>query len=296
MMATPDSPDAVEWETKAEQLLRDNADVTVISFPKCGRTWLSLMATSYIARSMGRPDLAEHITEGRLRTLIPERERDYVKTLIALREEGATVPLIIFLHKVDYFRPYFFRQPTASRTEKNILLIRDPRDIIVSFYHHVVHKNRGRISLKPKARLSADTTLAEFIYSDLVGFRKVVAYLTDWLDWIAERDQSVVRYEDLVADTDATLSVFLRAAGVEDPDPGLVTAVVEEFSFDSLRRAEKERGPDRHDPSLRRMRKGKIGGFAAEADPREVAFMNDILEGATNPWLARYVEAPAAAE
>lgn len=277
-----------DWESHAERLLRENADVSVVSFPKCGRTWLSLMATSYIARSLGEPEIAEHITEGRLRSLVPERERDYVLTLMRLREEGKVAPLLLFLHKVDYFLPYFWRPQTSSSTDRNIVLVRDPRDVVVSFYHHIVHKNRGRVSLKPKASVARDTSLPEFIYSDILGFRRIVRYMSTWIAWANETGGLVIHYEDLVAGADAEMTRFLRHSGIEDPDPALIEAVVRDYSFDTLRRAEKEMGKERIDPALRRMRKGKIGGFRDEVDAREVAFMDAVLLAERSEALDRY--------
>lgn len=288
-MRTPDSLS----QNLSNRFVRDNADATVISFPKCGRTWLSLMSTTYIARSIGHPDLGGLSPTGQLRSLVPERERDYVRAVVKARQNGAEVPLLIFLHKVDYHAPYFLPQRPSSKTERNVVLLRDPRDVVVSFYYHVVHKSEGRVPGKPPSYLSPQTSLAEFIYSDCLGFRKILRYMAEWSAWAADHG-AVIYFEDLVADTAGTLARFLRDIGVSPGDDALVRSVAAEHNFSAVRDAERAMAPERVDPKLSRMRKGRVGGYVDEVDEREVAFMAAALAEANCPALERYLAADGA--
>ena len=71
---------------------------------------------------------------------------------------------------------------------RHILLLRDPRDVVVSHFHHIMRKNRGEVSVLGRpCVLPKDYDLSEFIHSDFFGIRHVVAYIEYWTDALPDR-------------------------------------------------------------------------------------------------------------
>ena len=154
--------------------------------------------------------------------------------------------------------------PDATRGA--IYLVRDPRDVAVSFAHH-----SGR-SMGWAVDQMADPG-AELDGGGDRNFGRVPqrlgtwgAHVTGWLD----QDHfpvTVVRYEDLQADPVTWFGRIARAVGPERSEADL-TSAVEATSFDRLRALEARDGfrerPDRRRPFFRR---GQAGGWVDELPP-----------------------------
>ena len=169
-----------------------DTDAYIISYPKCGRTWLRLMLGRAISYHYSLPENEETLfLEGREK-LHPD------------------VPKIAVVHDD---RP-MLKSPQELETDKSrfinkfvIFLARDPRDVIVSSYFEM--KNRGRMfGENPYQSRQAyfDGTLQEFIDRRMGGFDTILRYYNIWA---ANRRQTagflLVRYEDMKADTHAEL-------------------------------------------------------------------------------------------
>ena len=281
----------------ARQFLKKTADVSVISYPKSGKTWLSYMATSYIADYLGcAPSAARHIVnKGFLRTLSPEAQGLYIKEVIRCRTEDRWAPLIRFLHLESIDQPFFALKPIRPpSTSCNVLLLRDPRDIVVSHFHHVVTKNSGVVdALGRKRKLPDDYEIGEFIRSDFLGIRHILHYAERWSRWAAKNGAPIFYYEDFVGATKATLRDFLLAVGVSGIEPPLIRKSIDDAAFDRMAEAElrlhEKLGVKGTKPSRRRMRKGKVGGFVEEVSKDDAVYMTRVMTRAAIPALKRYL-------
>lgn len=270
------------------ELIRKHADVTVVSFPKSGRTWLSYMVTGYIGKYLGRPEISQHIVDGRLRTLVPERLTGYINGVLELRTPSRWAPLVLFEHKVKLSRPFNKRPyPPAPTTPRNFLLVRDPRDVIISFFHHVIDLYKGKIP-GTGGEYTDETTLPAFIRSNRLGMPQLTSYLVHWANWASETGSTILFYEDIARDPRGALSSFLAEIGVSEVDAALVDEVIEETAFDRMKAAEIAAQRGRDDPSKRRMRGGKVGGFRTELSQEDVDYVNKTLESTMTGPLERY--------
>lgn len=115
---------------------------------------------------------------------------------------------------------------------KTILVIRDPRDQIVSYLFHVLRdpKDAWRDRLRG---VSIDDALMCCIEGrpGLRGVRALAGLPQTWL--AVEPDMTCVRYEDLVADPETEMSKVLRYLGL-GTSPGLVWAVVTRGRFERM--------------------------------------------------------------
>ncbi len=239
---------------------RRRSDAVLVSFPKCGRTWLRAMLGRAFQLHFGLPDGVD-LTE-----------------LAHLAELDPRVPLVLVTHDDDAQ----FKAPGEVEVDKSryrrrrvVLLVRDPRDVIVSLYHQM-HGRRGRY----------DGTLAEFVDEPVGGFASLLAFYDAWA---AARgvpaDLLVVRYEDLHARPEDELARVLSFLGVTGVAPATVTAAVEHGSFANMRRLEESgaAASDRLRPGrpgdvdTYKTRRGTVGGFRDELEPEQIARLDGLM-------------------
>jgi hypothetical protein len=224
----------------------ERADAFLISYPKSGRTWLRYLLSCYFAEiaSLGfQPDL-----ETMFRVL-PNFDLDPVRGIGAFAGEAHRdhVPLVPVSHLA--FKSVLFRDRPV------ILLVRDPRDVIVSAYFHATRHKKvfsGNI----------DTFLDDPAY----GLPALVRFLNGWAEGLSGRHHLLISYERMLHEPASTVTSvlgFLRADIREDA----MQRAIEAAQFDRMRAKERDRGIpghdyDRTDTLSLRMRSGKAGGFA----------------------------------
>jgi len=241
----------------------------IVSFPKCGRTWLRLMLGVYLARHYG---LAR---------------TDYLNVKEFWREQRA-IPPIDFYHDD---KPYK-RTPEELSADKRryrhanvVLLVRDPRDVALSRFYAVQHREHGE---------GYPGTLGEYLREPRGSFRSIVAYTRLWL---AQRDVPrrflLIRYEDMHRDAAGELRRVLELLGVEKVRDDLLREAVEYSRFDNMRQLEEQdafgkrtlRAAVAGDERSYKTRKGRVGDHAREAAPEDQAWMDAILAAELPPEL-----------
>lgn len=243
----------------AEWLRRRRTDVFLVSFPKCGRTWLRVMIGRALQLHHGLPD-GVGIVE-----------------LHRLAEQAPGVPSILATHDGfddDKNPDDFDASKRAYRGARVILLVRDPRDVIVSFYHH----RRAR-------QLTAE--LDEFLARPAGSFATLLGFYDSWASALhVPAETLVVRYEDLHTGPDRELRRVLDVVGVEVSDE-VVDAAVAYGSFDNMRQLEEADalGSDRLRPrrpgdfSTYKTRRGAVAGFRDELTPEQIDRLNEMMRG-----------------
>ena len=231
-------------------------DVFFVSYPRSGSTWLRFLLANLV--KVGDEAIDFH----NVARFIPE--------VADLASGGPYAsPRIIRTHA-----PYQKRYP------RTIYLVRDGRDVYLSYYHHQGHK------------MAEDTTLAAFLASDDHWPGRWSDHVAGWLD--AGLDQQrllLVRYEDLRQDTAGELRRMADFAGLAVSDEGIAGAVAES-AFDRMRRMENSSGHPRAGKySGQFVRQGKSGGWRDAYTAEDLAIFN----AKDGPVLARlgYPEAPA---
>ena len=245
---------------------RREADAFLLSFPKTGRTWLRVMLAQLLAAHFQRPEVAE-------RAPLPRIDAGPGAPRVVVRHDGnphKCTPAEIVGHRREYAGCHV------------MLLVRDPRDAIVSNYFQVTRRDHwfeGDISAYLRwPRGSLDSMLR---YYDVWARQRHVpeAFL-------------LLRYEDLRRDTVAALGSIAAFVGLRDVSPHTLETAVAHSSFEAMRRREAGRAADgspfapgaAHDPESFKARKGQVGGYREYLSAADVDWMNARIATALDPY------------
>ncbi|WP_027997820.1 sulfotransferase domain-containing protein [Sinorhizobium arboris] len=231
------------------------ADSFLISYPKSGRTWFRYVLSHYFAATSGVP---EPIDLHNMFSIVPNFDLDPVRGMpgYRFREAEGAIPTILVSH-LDYRPSLFLRRPV-------IMMVRDPRDVIVSAYFHATrHKHRFA------------GTLTEFIKDRDQGMPAMIDYLNRWAGGLSNRAHFVLSYEGLSSDTEERTKAVLEFLGCP-VDRRALRAAVDAGRFEAMQDRERVEGIpahdyDRSDVESLRMRRGKAGGFRDYLDGAQVA-------------------------
>ena len=261
------------WARKNIYQLR-NADALVVSHTKSGRTWLRIMMSYLYRLEYGTPANA-------------------IIAFDNLHSLNRAIPRIYFNR--DTRVPTFARDNGYIPVEKGkkiLFLVRDPRDVAVSFYFHVVNRASERELIRKGIPQQAKAlSLYDFVMHEELGIPRVISHYNRWHDEMASMPHTmVVKYEQLRAEPLATLGEIMRFLDREFSHTQLFKAV-EFASFDSLSRKEKTgffqsgsmRPADPRDAASFKVRRGKVGGYRDYFTEAENQAIDALLRNELKP-------------
>lgn len=242
---------------KVEHWLKvKSADVLLISFPKCGRTWLSLMIGKSIELQFGLKNAS-------------------VLELDQMAIAHADIPKIVVSHDDNPFwkEPHRLSElRTKYKQKKIIFLVRDPRDVLVSSYFQKKHRWKRY-----------DGDLSDYLYEKKGGFEAIIKFYNIWAtNRHIPKEFVLVRYEDIHKDPYRELRKVLQFIGIKRFSDEVIADAIEFASFDNMRKMEEEdtyksgklRVANSGDKESYKVRKGKIGGFADYLSIYEIEYLN----------------------
>jgi len=211
---------------------RRDDDLFLVEFPKSGITWLSfLMANINI------------LFAGQQRTVTFFNIHDFVPDVqVGSRVTGPLASSLGYRcikSHATYIRGY----------RKVFYLVRDPRDVMVSYCAYL--KGQGEWH----------GTLDQFVTHRRYGIKTWVNHVTSWLNGIQPAVRfSLIRYEDLIANTRDELTRLYRLLGVPVTDE-IIDKAIERSSIQTMRNLETEAFAGH--PSLKNqqfVRRSELGG------------------------------------
>jgi len=244
-------------------------EVCVVSYPKCGRTWLRALVGKALCEQFG-------LDEARVfKTLDLSCAAEILATKFIHDGTGGVAGVKWNEQERDKSR---------FADTKVALLVRDPRDVVVSSYFQATKRMDAYAG-----------SMREFIRDECFGIRAVVAMYEAWQDsQQVPRDFLLLRYEDLQRDPAACLRTLLEFMGLDDPDPDAIAEAVRYGAFENMRRLERsgrfERKLSPGDPDDEdsyKVRKGRVGGYVDYLSPDDIAFVERVIAEAGNPFSAR---------
>jgi len=255
------------------------ADTLVISYPKCGRTWLRLLLSRVFSEhynlAVSGPD-----------TLELEK--------FPLMNEA--IPRVQFSHDDN---PHWIlcEQISVGKDaycNKNIVfLVRDPRDVVVSYYFQ--YTKRGDRILANDRDFTG--SIDDFAFHDIGGIPSVVKFYNAWCE-AAPRSANVlfIRYEDLHSHPASVLQSVLRHLGQRGVRDDCLASAVKFCEFDKMREYEltnkfqnRRLFSDKNaDPEGFKTRRGKVGGYRQYLSDKTLSKINAYIQENLTEQLACY--------
>ncbi|MCP5095937.1 MAG: sulfotransferase domain-containing protein [Chloroflexi bacterium] len=242
------------------KISKRGTEAYIISYPKCGRTWLRLM--------MGKVICDHYNLSNQL--MLHTYELTTKSRLLKTH----------FSHDYSSIRsgfPYQYLpiEKSGYAQKKVLFLIREIKDVLVSSYFQATRRT-GKFN----------GSLSKFIRSPQFGVKKVVSFYNSWYE---QQDVPqaflLLPYEDMIKNPDRSLIQVLSFIGLQDaPDP-LIKTAVQFASFDNMQKMEKIglfhddklRPAQENDQESYKVRKGKIGGHKAYLSQDDIAYIDTTI-------------------
>jgi len=236
----------------------------VVGYPKVGNTWFQVMLRKALVSYYGLSD-------------------DWLSNILypqtgAIEVLPKGIPHIEITHNLPGFPMGSFKQISIDNSQflnkKVLLLIRDPRDALVSLYMQYVYREREQM-------FYGDVN--DLVYDEEYGLDKYLKYYKAWYeDRLLPSDLLLVRYEDMQADTARLFKKAMQFLGMEGITDTLIDECVQYGSFQNMRKMEMNNtlGLPTLAPSPRntensfKVRSGKIGGYVEYLKPETIQYIN----------------------
>jgi len=252
--------EALEW------WIHRQTKIYVLSYPKCGRTWLRLMIGKALDEHY-QLAVANPMELGRMHTL----HRD--------------IPRIRVTHEHAHRAETIEAGKQRFRDKTVVFLVRDPRDVVVSMYFEA-----SRRSTLFAGELGA------FIRQRVGGLDAILEYYNVWAASAhVPRRFALVRYEDLHRTPATVLKAVLETMGLP-VGPAAIEAAIGFSKFDNMRKLEttnafksdRLRPANAGDAESFKTRKGKIGGYREYFTAADLDYANTRIAARLSASYAAY--------
>lgn len=264
------------------------AFANIVSYPKSGRTWFSTLYFHYARFYFNETDIQPKSL------YTPEQNRAF-QQMLSRRAAGRLFPVCTFTHMGSSVLKPFEQQPAPwpdrtaeALTHPTLLIVRDPRDVVVSHYHHLRAIDGA---------LEPDVTLAEFVRGPW-GIRRILRFMDMWARHVRSGSDrlAVCRFEDLRRDAGSAFSAAMTFLGAPI-DADTLGRAVEQSTFDRLQEQERAKRVDQGlslDRDSFRFRQGTTGAHAHELSDQDRDYLDMIVSRRLDPAFSSYHRAPVA--
>ena len=221
-------------------------DLYLVSFPKSGATWMDFLMANVHLQMSGQN---RKVTFFNVHNFIPD-----IHDARDVKPSAMTFPGFRVMKSHSKLNPYY----------KNVVyIVRDPRDVMVSYYHFVMGLG------------NFNGTIAEFIRTEKFGIRAWVKHTKGW--WEASPASLpfiLIRFEDLQKDAAGQLIRLYDFIGYDIPI-SVIEKAVELSGFDVMKMLEKELnyGGRPIGKKLTFMRKGKSGASCSDLSEEDTQYI-----------------------
>jgi len=230
-------------------------DVFIVSYPKSGTNWLGFMIGNIINENY---KLKKLLTVKNYREVVPDINLALIKPKILKNYSHLPSPRIFTIHALPSFSKIF---------PKTIYIVRDPRAVMVSYYHHHRRYIRG-----------FNKSLEKFIHDfENLSPSSWTKHVNGWLNILEEFNFRLVRYEDLFHNSESILKNILEYSNIP-PDLEIIKKSVEAGKFENMVKLENKYGEGKEatgDSSVKYFRKGKAESYKEELSPELMKFINE---------------------
>lgn len=248
----------------------------IMSFPKCGRTWLRLIITH--AFYFEFPDLKKGST-------------NFADSLKKLNQQNPQFPLLQMSHDDrPMYKDYreLGRNKSLYKDKKVLFLIRDPRDVMISWYFHLT-KRGTKI---PYAHMIDASSPEKFITNKVGGLITIIEFYNIWLAEGAKlNDFKILKYEDLRKNPLKEVKEILNFFEIECLSDASLEKSIEYNEFSRLQKREQNNfykhgalggKQDISDKEALKVRRGKVGGYVDYLEDKSIRLMDKLIKERLN--------------
>lgn len=234
----------------------DRCEILFVSYPKSGRTWLKVLIAKVFSLEYNLHDNLDEISD--------------------LHNYDSIIPKMHFFHLREKKRfKYFGDNMKKFKNKKIIFLIRDPRDVIVSFFHQ-----------RTKRNVSFKGSIHNFIRDEKYGIIPLLEYMNWWYDHKDHFDFMIVKYEDLHKNTTNELKRTLNFINYSNYSESNLKKSVEFAKFSKMKKMEEKKElnwssmqpTDLNDKNAYKVRKGKVGSYKEELSDEDENYVNKMIQ------------------
>ncbi len=211
---------AEQKKTHLKYNIMKKTDISLTSFPKCGRTWIRYFLATYISKKYN--------------TII-DLELTPVNTWYCTNRMSVDTPYIFINH--NFFDLYqnelvpteiLFKEELQKK--KNIFVIRNPFDTMVSYYHQKIHREE---------MLDSKISLHDFMLDKVFGIERYAEFMLQYIEFFntLKTPKIVILYENMhraPEDEFKKLISFIFGA----VDDNLLQQSLNLSNFDHMRKSE----------------------------------------------------------
>ncbi len=215
-------------------------DTFIVSYPKSGNTWVRFLVGNLLY-----PDT---VSFENIEDIIPDVYQHSLYHFLRMKS-----PRILKSHeRYDH------------RYRKTIYIIRDPRDVAVSYWHH---KKKFRMM---DENYPIQSFTDEFVQGKNSLYGPWSDHVSGWINASHERNGFLLlRYENLLDSPEKEIGKIITFLGLENTTKDIVRRAVENSSFENMQKLEKNQSMTwkatrntRQDLSF--VRKGQSGSWQTE--------------------------------
>jgi len=170
--------------------------------------------------------------------------------------------------------PSLGRDKQSYRRAGVVLLVRDPCDVVVSYFYQLAHRERRY-----------HCNLSQFIRDPQVGLLKIITFYNHWAAAASTPHAfHLVRYEDLHASPEQELARIVRFFGLP-VDTNALSEAVSYAHFSQMRSMERAGvlpGGQAHqharEANAAKVRRGKVGAYREEMGVADQAWCHNMVD------------------
>lgn len=223
------------------------SDRYLVSFPRSGNTWTRFLLADIAIKYLNIEELSSSENLNYLITEDP-REKDVRNNILHKRILASDFPRIIKTHNI------------YNRKFKNIIyLIRDPRDVMVSYYYYSLNRSK-----------TFNGSFSEFLRNRNLGLESWFKHLLGWKD----KFDLLIRYESLLHDSVNELGKVVDYLNIE----GLAECDLEEIiSKNNIDKLRKKNPKSQINEGFNFFRKGTSGDWMNTFSEHDITYYKEIL-------------------